>query len=181
VALITVLKKITVILLLGCLFTCTGGYWLVAQYQQYGIKKEMRAKIKETLTESETEKFVFTLNNNVVTEESFYWENDQEFHYQDKMYDVIEKKTLSNKLYITCINDYKEKQLINKYNEIAKKQNEKPAKSFNVFQLMPGLFFSQFSTFSFDEPAAANVPPVDGYKFSYHNHCKEITTPPPQV
>lgn len=153
----------------------------MGQYQQYALKKEMRAKIKTTISSSETEQFVFTLAYGKINAPSFYWEDAQEFSYRGEMYDVIETKTADGKLYITCINDSKEKELISRMTDITKNQNNKPAKNGSTIQLMLCLLFIQPASFTLLAPYSATASPRDFYKVSFCSACKEIITPPPQA
>lgn len=52
----------------------------------------------------------FFFSNNEL--ENASWENDHEFSYYDEMYDVIEKKTVGDRLLVRCISDDKETQLV---------------------------------------------------------------------
>jgi hypothetical protein len=158
-----------------------GGYWLVGQYQQYIIKKEMEARIKTSPFSHETEQFVFALKNGNPVEESFYWEDEDEFHYRDNMYDVISKKIVDGKLYITCFNDSKEEGLIEHYIDITKKENNKPGNTSPTVQLILSLVFVTPENYFLPSFNTTNHLPVSVYQFRLLNRSGDIFIPPPQA
>lgn len=168
-------------MLLGCLFVYMGGYWLVGRYQQYAVKKEIKLLIKKKLLPHEVTHFEFALSKGQPIDRSFTWEDDHEFRYKGKMYDVIGKKISNGKLYITCINDYKEKELIDHYTDIAKKQNSKPGNSNPTIQLMLSLTFISPQTYLTPSLNISSLLPVSAYQFRLLNRSSEILIPPPQV
>lgn len=141
----------------------------------------MEVKIKTSLFSGEVQQFVFTLQNGNPAEDSFYWEDEDEFHYRDKMYDVISKKVAGDKLFITCINDDKEKELIEHYIDIAKKENNKPGNTSPTIQLILSLVFVSPEDYLIP---SLNIPahlPVSTYQFRLLNRSGDIFIPPPQV
>ncbi|MBI1780985.1 MAG: hypothetical protein HYR66_06395 [Sphingobacteriales bacterium] len=177
----TALRKTVVILLLGCLFVYMGGYWLLGQYQQHVIKEEMEAKIKTSLPVNETKQLVFTVQNGNPVEEGFYWENEDEFHYQDRMYDVISKKIIGDKLFINCINDDKEEELIEHNIDIAKKENNKPGNTSSGMQLILSLVFVSPEAYLIPSFNISSHLPVSAYQFRLLNRSGDIFIPPPQI
>lgn len=158
-----------------------GGYWLLGQYQRYVIKKEMKANIKASLSSKETQQLVFILQNGTPADKSFYWEDEDEFHYRDNMYDVITKKIVGDKLFITCINDDKEEELIDRYIDIAKKENNKPGNASSGMQLMLSLVFVSPENYLIPSFNISSHLPVSVYKFRLLNRSNDILIPPPQV
>lgn len=158
-----------------------GGYSLVSQYQRYAVKKEMRQRIKATISPNITEQFVFTLVNGQPQAKSFYWEEENEFHYDGKMYDVIEKKIMNGCLYITCINDKREKELINHYIRITKKENNKPGNTSSSAQLILSLvFITPDNDLTAMLPVKTNLAAAT-YQFRLLNRSNDILIPPPQA
>lgn len=141
----------------------------------------MAAKIRASLFAAETQQFVFTLQDNKPTDNTFYWEEDNEFHYRGKMYDVISKKIIGEKLYITCINDSKEEELIDLYISITKKENNKPGNTSPTIQLILSLVFVSPETYVIPSFNISSHLPVSAYQFRLLNRSGDIFIPPPQV
>lgn len=158
-----------------------GGYWLVGRYQQHALKKEMQMRIRLTVSPGETEQFIFTLEEGQPSEPTFSWVDKNEFHYLGEMYDVIEKKTVDGKLYITCIIDNKEQSLLNQLIEITKKQNGKPEKTNPTVQLILSMVFVNPGSFTMPSLTSKNIIPADKYKTSLRQISIEVITPPPQA
>ena len=158
-----------------------GGYWLIGRYQHYELKKEMQERINTSASLKEKERFTFTLKNGQPSEASFSWEDEDEFYYNGEMYDVVEKKMANGSLYITCINDSKENILVNQLAEIAKKQNNNSNKPGSSIQLLLSLEFVSPGSAAISSLFILKELPVDKYKTSLRQICREIITPPPQA
>ena len=63
------------------------------------------------------------------------WEEENEFRYNDEMYDVIEKKMQGNRMLIRCIQDEKETSLLNEY-----QKNRKHHPDNSIIQLIIAQF-----------------------------------------
>ncbi len=158
-----------------------GGYWLAGRYQQHAIKKEMRRRIRATVPASETTRFEFPLHNGQPAVASFAWIDKHEFRYNGELYDVVEKKIINGRLYLTCINDTKEKILIKKFTDIARKQNNEPAKSASSIQVFLSLVFIQPGRIIITSPSSVISSPVDRYLPFFSKVSRDVITPPPQV
>ena len=114
-------------------------------------------------------------------EESPEWEEEHEFRYKGKMYDVIDQRIEDGQLIVRCISDEKETELIKKYEEILEKQFGGRAKKRSVSLLklictpftIPSAFMTsaivrllhnQYSIYR------CNIPFV----------CRDVITPPPR-
>ncbi len=175
------MRLLSVILLLACLFVQTGAFWLLGWQQQRSVKKEMKALIRSNSFGQQTETFVFDLVNGKPSAASFYWEEENEFYYQGKMYDVIRQKVSGNKIEITCINDKKEKELLEELSSLyqktgsnAGKSNSNNPVSFNFIFIEPGLISLPAAPCTVTKNFAS-------YQASLFITAKEILTPPPQA
>jgi hypothetical protein len=116
-----------------------AGYYFVMQSNQEDIREEMKARVLGTLKDSEME--VVSLSGN---QDNISWEETgKEFSLNGKMYDLVKKITREGNVLLYCINDGKEKQLIDRYNEITK-QNSAPGKK-NISAESITLFVETYS------------------------------------
>jgi hypothetical protein len=113
----TALKKIVAISLLLVIFINQLGYYFLHSLQQYQVRKEIKHALLANIPESELE--VISSNNQLD------WEEDgKEFYYQGRMYDVVSMKVLHGKTFYYCINDTKEKQLLDHLVKVVKSSRE---------------------------------------------------------
>ncbi len=105
------LKKLSLIILITVLASSQFGYYLLLLNQQSVRKEQVKQKILAQLKDEELE--VISPSNEI------YWEEEgKEFFLNGEMYDVIKIKKVKGKVMLYCINDKKEKSLIDKYNKI---------------------------------------------------------------
>ena len=137
----------------------------------------MRNLIRSNSFKQEQQVFTFLINDKTRLSK-LEW-GDDEFSYDGKMYDVIEKKAEGDKLIIHCINDKKETELLNKLTD-SWKENERSNKIANdLFQFMQTLFhendsrkISQQSSITYSSLFLLDKLPLQ---------TKKIPTPPPQA
>ena len=102
---------------------------------QHEQKEAIKEKIFQNLKDEELQSISLSDNQNI------YWEEDgKEFLLNGEMYDVVKTKTVNGKVILYCINDKKEKALIDNYNLITKHNSSSDKKgknnidnSFNLF------------------------------------------------
>ena len=98
-------------------------------------KEIIKEKILNKLDDSELQ--VISLSDN----KEIYWEEKgEEFLFRGEMYDVVKTKTVNGKVMLYCINDKKEKALVDNYNQVTKHNSSADKKgkytidhSFNLF------------------------------------------------
>jgi len=153
------------------------GHHIIFHLQQAGIKAEMKRQVKLQLSKSETENFIFALDN----KERFgnlNWDGDLEFNFNGEMYDVISKRIEGNKLIVQCINDKKETALVNNLCD-SWKENDRSNKMANeLFQILQTLFHeNNYKDISFDTPTTfSSLFLLNKLPFQ----IRKIPTPPPQ-
>ncbi len=109
------------------------------------------------------------------------WEDENEFRFQGKMYDVIGKKEVNGKLIVRCISDDKETELINKYEDLLDKQMGKGSKQRTAALIK--LFTSPYtipSTFlqtAIINPIRKQFPRLEPGIVAA---CRDVLTPPPR-
>ncbi len=130
------LKKLFLIVLIAILAYCQAGYYFVMRYSQSAQKEAVKQKIIDQLKDKEFQVISLTDNHKKI-----YWEEEgNEFLFNGEMYDVVKTKLVNGKVILYCINDKKEKELVDNYNLVTK-QNSSPDKkekntidnSFNLF------------------------------------------------
>jgi hypothetical protein len=149
------------------------GYYCVYRYQQQQQRKEMEAKLFENISESELDIIVLEENRDYIE-----WEKEgEEFVLQGEMYDVAKIKKVKGKTLLYCINDKKERQLLNDYSKVLKSttcpgKSGKHIASFQLpdflyalvekntgFTLLPNKKLFDFNTALTSSEKEINVPP----------------------
>lgn len=104
------------------------------------------------------------------------WEDANEFRYNGKMYDVIEKKKEGQKIVICCISDEKETALLEEYQ---KKQGHDHTTA-SILQLMTTAFL--FSSYNAMEPPQKEIAKiVSYYQAKTCTQPSSLFIPPPNV
>jgi hypothetical protein len=165
-------RKLISILLLTCLFLTFAGYHLVYYFQRAALKSEMKAFLKDQKKHKDVVQISFTdeeLNE-------LEWEGDDEFCFQDEMYDVIQKKNAGNKIVIDCIADKKETALLNEYQKTHKRSTSNPttAQLFSLQFVLP-------DNYSLQRPQKRIRKYFIQYFFSLKTLASAISSPPPDV
>ncbi len=168
------MRKLFAAIFLLLLFTAQVGYYFIYSVQQHLIKEQIEEQLLANVTESSLEL--------IVTEQAggkIMWkERGKEFSLDGVMYDVVKIKKSAGKTLLYCINDKKEKQLIDDLvKAVNGNHNSKQEKS-NVKSPLPDFFFvnrdEELNVTS--EPSAYNYfieTPISSFE--------EITSPPPKA
>lgn len=101
------------------------GYYAVKRFTQEAHREFIKELLHNKLKDDEME--VISLTDN--TEKIYWQEEGKEFLYKGELYDVVKIKTFSGKTMLYCINDKKEKELIDKYNTVTKNNSAKDKKA----------------------------------------------------
>ena len=89
------------------------GYYCLHSLQQYQVRKEIKKALLANIPESQLEI--------IAAQEDLDWEEEgREFYLDGHMYDVVRTKVLDGKTVYYCINDTKEKQLLDHLVNIVK-------------------------------------------------------------
>lgn len=173
------MKKLFAILLLVSFSVQIWGYHLYYKVQQQQIRNEVRSRLRNQQEEETTIKFVFNLSLN--EDKALQWEEDHEFSYNGTMYDVIEKKTIGEKLYIRCISDGTETSLVNSYKGMLK--DDFSGNANKRTSPLKKLFSALFEEMTFADPVVfpGNISlSCFSYKSFLLTAPTEVLTPPPQ-
>jgi hypothetical protein len=101
-----VLKKSVAVFLVFIFFYNISGYYLAFNFCQTRIKNFVQSQIKEMDSEDLILIVLSPLEKN-----NIQWENNDEFRFKGKMYDVAFRKQENNKFYLYCYNDLREEHL----------------------------------------------------------------------
>ena len=129
------LKKLSLIVIVAVLAYSQVGYYFLIRYHQHEQKELIKEKLVRELKDEELE--IITLND----DQKIYWEEDgKEFLLNGEMYDVVKIKSVNDVKTLYCINDKKEKALIEKYNLVTKHNSSSDKKGKNTFDNSFNLF-----------------------------------------
>ena len=113
------------------------GYYFIMHHEQ----QEQKEYIKELLQKNLADE-VMTIIDFTANKEKIYWEEEgKEFFYEGEMYDLVKTKNENEKIFFYCINDTKEKELINNYNTVTKNNSSKDKKAKINFDTSSSPFF----------------------------------------
>lgn len=136
------LKKISLILLIFVLAYSQVGYYFVSRHYQALHKEVIKEKILSQLKEEELK--IISVSDN---HQQIYWEEEgKEFLFKGEMYDVVKTKTVDGEVMLYCINDKKERELVDNYNLITKHNSSSDKKGKNTIDNSFNLFVYQDET-----------------------------------
>lgn len=105
---------------------------------QSSQKDVIKEKILNQLKEEELQVISLTDNKEI------YWEEKgEEFLFRGEMYDVVKTKTVNGKVMLYCINDKKERGLVDNYNLVTKHNSSSDKKGKNTIDNSFNLFVYQ--------------------------------------
>jgi hypothetical protein len=105
------MKRVFSILIAILFLYNTIGYLIVFKSFQYGIRKEIKSKIKGRLDDKDLVLIKFPAHPDKLQKKLFHWKEDNEFVFNGNMYDVVRQYAVHDTIYYYCINDTKEKDL----------------------------------------------------------------------
>jgi hypothetical protein len=131
------MRKLLSIVLLAVMFFTGSGYYLYFRILQNHIKKEIKKRILSGIADDGFELLI--LNADELA--SLKWiEKNKEFEYKGQMYDVVGFELKNGKYFYNCINDRKEKALINSYLRTNRRRRnlQKKIKRILTSEYLPG-------------------------------------------
>ncbi len=169
------LKKLSLIVLISLLAYSQVGFYLVMRHIQSAQKDVIKEKILKQLKEEELQ--VISLTDN---KEIFWEEKGEEFLLEGEMYDVVKTKTINGKVILYCINDKKEKALVDNYNLVTKQNSSPDKKGKNTVDNTFNLFIYQVEE---NDDLVAIRDPNKFYSSVPHltEGADDNTSPPPKA
>ena len=167
------MKKALAASLLAILFTSQVGYYFIYAVHQHIIKEQIEEQLLATIPESSLE---------IINAEQFagkieWEEKGKEFSLDGILYDVVRIKKTDGKTFLYCINDKKEKQLLDNLAKAVNANHGNQQEKNNIKSLLLDLICMN------DEPESRSFSVPSAY--SYFNvtlvsSFEEITIPPPK-
>ena len=112
------------------------GYYVVMHRAQLERKEYIKAQVHKNLADSALIVVDYSTNKSKI-----FWEDEgREFFFKGEMYDLVKTKSIDGKIFLYCINDEKEKDLINVYNDVTKNNSSSHKKAIQNVEN----FFSPF-------------------------------------
>jgi hypothetical protein len=162
------LKKLSAIVVLSVFVLSQLGHHLVFELAKWDAKKIIAENIK-------TNKFQGVVEKITETSLMSWEEKDHEFELNGQMYDVVKKEVKGQKVIYYAINDSKESNLLEVYNQTQHHNNSKLALKYNSIECVltnpteKEIFFNLVSSkFNFE-------------KVSFQNIHLNMDVPPPQL
>jgi len=167
-------KKALAAILLTIIFMSQVGYYFVYTIHQHIIKEEIERELLTNIPESSLEVVIAENWNNKLEWE----EKDKEFSLNGEMYDVARIEIKDGKTHLYCINDKKEKELLDNLVQAVNKNHDSKKERNNVKPVLTDLIIispvESEKIFSDSSPyGSLSVSPISSFK--------EIKSPPPKA
>lgn len=141
-------KKVLAILLFSSLILPVVVTYLGTQHRISVVKKET----KQLLAKTNFEKLI-NLTFSKLDAQQLNWEHEDEFEYQNKMYDIIHQRVTGDSVYYTCWLDREETELNTKLKTllVSVYQNDIPLQKqkLSFYQFYKTLFYYECKNFDF--------------------------------
>ncbi len=162
--------------MLLALLTWTLGYHLLLGLNRLSVRGEMHRMIRAGMVKEATG-FVFPSDSRHLPA-GFAWEDEDEFSFNGKMFDVVEKKIEGDRMIVKAIADEKETAVLAKISA-SWKENEKDNRiRSGLMQLLSNLYVDT------NESVTGLIKPPTYHSISFEQGLprplKLIPTPPPQ-
>ncbi len=174
------MKRTACYILLICIITYIGGYYLIYTFYQHGLKSEMKTYLKANKQSNFGIKFQFKLYQGEISNPDFVWEEKgEEFKYKNEYYDVVTIEKDKGQIKIICLKDDNENKLEQQLNQINKKEKN----STSATRLSQLKFFSFFHIESYNNSFFNKFQKpdfIETYTFFLKDCYGDIHIPPPR-
>ena len=162
------LKKLSAIVVLSVFVLSQIGHHLVFELAKWDAKTIIAQNIKNNNYQGVVEKISET--------SSMSWEEkDQEFELNGQMYDVVKKEVKGQEIIYYAINDNKESNLLEVYNQAQQHNNSKLALKYNSIEcVLANQTKKEFTSFVVS-------PKFNILNNSFQNIHLNMDVPPPQL
>lgn len=111
------LKKAAIVFLIFNILYFSFGYFYIFKSIQKSIKREIKSIIYKDSEKLSLEVFHFNKDIYTHTPENFKWHDDnKEFYYFEKLYDIVKTEFKDNEVIIHALNDKQEQLLVSNFN-----------------------------------------------------------------
>ena len=133
--------------------------------------------MKRSLLSAKNEQLVcFEFSNAELA--SLHWEDANEFHYGNEMYDVLKRESTQGKTKLFCVSDKKEKTLLEAYLKTQKQSSR--TSSNTIAKLLTTVFLSVNPT-PLSSPEETSIEKRSRFCFFIPQRSTLILIPPPKV
>lgn len=181
------MKKLLSILILAVFTFNLGGYYAAFKWLQISAHRDFIQKLEsERYDQSETIELKLAITLPYANQVSNGFKRvDGRFEYDGNIYKLVKQKFEHDTLFIVCIKDYKEKQLISNFEKYAKNTHDTPGSS---SKKESGRTLKQFNKdyhgdstiFMNDQCVVSIIINYSPYQFHQSILEAEVPTPPPQ-
>lgn len=168
------MKKVLAASLLAILFTGQVGYYFIYTIHQHIIKEKMERELLTLIPASSLEIFVAEeLGDKIV-----WKEENKEFSIDGVLYDVARTKKSEGKTFLYCINDKKEKQLLDGLAKAVNANHGNKQEKNSIKSLLVDLVCMNEQ----EEPRSFSVPSAySSFNVTLVSSFEEINIPPPKA
>jgi len=161
----------------------TAGYLIVFKSFQYGIKKEIKTRIKNKLDDKDLVLIKCPSHPDKEQRKLFHWNEENEFSYQGNMYDVVRQYSIHDTIYYYCIIDTKEKDLFGNLDVQVDQNMASNSMANNLVRLFKlSIDQTYLFDFSIDYLLRSSKSTVSLYLIpGYSPVQKDVETPPPEL
>lgn len=111
------LNKAAIVFLIFNILYFSFGYFYIFKSIQKSIKREIKSIIYKDSEKLSLEVFHFNKDIYTKTAENFKWhDNNKEFYYFGKLYDIVKTEFKDNEVIIHALNDKQEQLLVSNFN-----------------------------------------------------------------
>jgi len=168
------LKKGLASSLLAILFISQVGYYFIYTIHQHIIKEEIERELLAHIPESSLEVIIAEQ----VADKIVWEEKNKEFSLDGILYDVARIETKEGKTFFYCINDKKEKQLLDSLVKAVNKNHDNKQGRNNIKSLIIDLLCMNIE----EEPATFSCPSAySSFSVTLVSSFEEINSPPPKA
>ncbi len=167
------MKKFLPLVLITAILFNSGGYFYIFRVLQKCAKEEIEKQLLNGLDENDLTVIIIPLGR----ENQIHWtKTGKEFIYKGSMFDIVKTKVHDNHKYYYCINDIKEKKLVDQLTKSHSKTKDLVKKLKNVLQKY--YFPNCLSILNYNLAQQCMCCVHDNF---YKSNISEILTPPPKA
>lgn len=165
-----------VIILIAVFAFNLAGYRIVLNIHQKQVRKEIKQRIREGISEDDLVSITVTPQNR----DQLQWKKKDEFYYKGELYDIVRVEIIDESTVVYhSLADSREHQLIAQFNAKWKKNQKQPSNSsfkiFNVLLNLPPSPYRQEMVSSEKDPKT-----IFNYNNLYFSISLDINSPPPK-
>ncbi len=177
------MKKIISLVLISLLLQHGISQFFVFKLFEVKYKREIKQMIKKGVPEDQLVYFSFSKSIESQPIKNFRWTKKNEFRYNNKMYDVVERKYSHDSVYYKCIHDVKESGLFANLDKHINDFIEKnPAKKKDLITILNSLsvFYSTVQSYCINNLSGSDLHYFLTSEIILEGE-RELISPPPKL